>query len=578
MGNNSSPENALETNLQPDHSALEDPSALDDQPVSDDLSESEDLSALDELASLENPDVYYRSLLKNCQDETLSHYLYQNREDETKMKSFFQSPDWSSFSVVLSDADHGFASCCEHFRDLCQKIENLQKEGPEKVESDHADDEENELTADEYYEKISKIPAGSFEHRVSMVIQIVLLILAFFALFIIDTKTKTDPTVMKYLYIGLTAYFGICLLFTVASWRGGSYEGDRQKSMEQWVQMQNRKKEQAKINARNEFNSKLRNLEKQRWDTYSRMQEAENAYLHGSRSKATSVREAASGSASLSGKSCANCGGNMSFDPRKKLLICPFCGNTRTLTDTTDAYTLKDLDTALSNEQYNKASTIVVELRKKDPENPGLLARNFCCSLRARSVYEALSSKRKLPGELQRVLDWNGWEQFNEAPSTKARAFSNHCRSFCERSMLLLGVKPKKKSTGEEQSAYVPETEPIWIFLLKMAAVALAFIGVIAAFLYFAVNDEYALYKITCCLAVLAGIFVYIILPLKTKYQDMFGFQTAPKNISGLSGNDAWEEKKRKIAKAEKKKEENALDELLELIGKMEKELNEPND
>lgn len=566
MGNNSSPENALETNLQPDPSALDDPAKLDD------------LSALDELASLENPDVYYRSLLKNCQDETLSHYLYQNREDETKMKSFFQSPDWSSFSVVLSDADHGFASCCEYFRDLCQKIENLQKEGPEKVESDHADDEDNELTADEYYEKISKIPAGSFEHRVSMVIQIVLLILAFFALFIIDTKTKTDPTVMKYLYIGLTAYFGICLLFTVASWRGGSYEGDRQKSMEQWVQMQNRKKEQAKINARNEFNSKLRNLEKQRWDTYTRMQEAENAYLHGSRSKATSVREAASGSASLSGKTCANCGGNMSFDPRKKLLICPFCGNTRTLTDTTDAYTLKDLDTALSNEQYNKASTIVVELRKKDPENPGLLARNFCCSLRARSVYEALSSKRKLPGELQRVLDWNGWEQFNEAPSTKARAFSNHCRSFCERSMLLLGVKPRKKSTGEEHSAYVPETEPIWIFLLKMAAVALAFIGVIAAFLYFAVNDEYALYKITCCLAVLAGIFVYIILPLKTKYQDMFGFQTAPKNISGLSGNDAWEEKKRKIAKAEKKKEEKALDELLELIGKMEKELNEQSE
>ena len=566
MGNNSSPENALETNLQPDPSALDDPAKLDD------------LSALDELASLENPDVYYRSLLKNCQDETLSHYLYQNREDETKMESFFQSPDWSSFSVVLSDDDHGFASCCEHFRELCRKIETLQKEGPEKVESDHADDEEKELTADEYYEKISKIPAGSFEHRVSMVIQIVLLILAFFALFIIDTKTKTDPTVMKYLYIGLTAYFGICLLFTVASWRGGSYEGDRQKSMKQWVQMQNRKKEQAKINARNEFNSKLRNLEKQRWDTYTRMQEAENAYLHGSRSKATSVREAASGSASLSGKSCANCGGNMSFDPRKKLLICPFCGNTRTLTDTTDAYTLKDLDTALSNEQYNKASTIVVELRKKDPENPGLLARNFCCSLRARSVYEALSSKRKLPGELQRVLDWNGWEQFNEAPSTKARAFSNHCRSFCERSMLLLGVKPRKKRTGEEHSAYVPETEPIWIFLLKMAAVALAFIGVIAAFLYFAVNDEYALYKITCCLAVLAGIFVYIILPLKTKYQDMFGFQTAPKNISGLSGNDSWEEKKRKIAKAEKKKEEKAMDELLELIGKMEKELNEQSE
>ena len=70
MGNNTSPENALETNLQPDPSALDDPAKLDD------------LSALDELASLENPDVYYRSLLKNCQDETLSHYLYQNREDD----------------------------------------------------------------------------------------------------------------------------------------------------------------------------------------------------------------------------------------------------------------------------------------------------------------------------------------------------------------------------------------------------------------------------------------------------------------------------------------------------------------
>lgn len=563
MGNNTSPENALEPKLQPELSALDELAAL---------------ASPDELASLENPEFYYRALLKNCQDETLSHYLYQNREDETKMESFFQNPDWSSFSVVLSDEDHGFASCCEHFRDLCQKIENLQKEGPEKVESDHADDEENELTADEYYEKISKIPAGSFEHRVSMVIQIVLLILAFFALFIIDTKTKTDPTVMKYLYIGLTAYSVIALICTLSSWRGSFYDSQRQKSMEQWVKMQNRKKEQATIDARNEFNSKLRNLEKQRWDTYARMQEAENAFLHGSRSKATSVRQSTSGSALLSGKTCANCGGNLSFDPRKKLLICPFCGNTRTLTDTTAAYTLQDLDTALSNEQYNKASTIVVELRKKDPENPGLLTRYCCCSLRARSVYEALSSKRKLPGELQRVLDWNGWEQFNEVSSTNARAFSNHCRSFCERSMLLLGVKPRKKSTGEEHSAYVPETEPIWIFLLKMAAVALAFIGVIAAFLYFAVNDEYALYKITCCLAVLAGIFVYIILPLKTKYQDMFGFQTAPKNISGLSGNDAWEEKKRKIAKAEKKKEENALDELLELIGKMEKELNEQSE
>ena len=560
MGNNSSPENALEPKLQPELSALDELAAL---------------ASPDELASLENPEFYYRALLKNCQDETLSHYLYQNREDETKMESFFQNPDWSSFSVVLSDEDHGFASCCEHFRDLCRKIETLQKEGPEKVESDHADDEENELTADEYYEKISKIPAGSFEHRASKVIQIVLLILAFFALFIIDINMETDPTVMKYLYIGLTAYSVIVLICTLSSWRGSFYDSQRQKSMEQWVKMQNRKKEQATIDARNEFNSKLRNLEKQRWDTYARMQEAENAFLHGSRSKATSVRQSTSGSALLSGKTCANCGGNLSFDPRKKLLICPFCGNTRTLTDTTAAYTLQDLDTALSNEQYNKASTIVVELRKKDPENPGLLTRYCCCSLRARSVYEALSSKRRFPGELQRTLDWNGWEQFNEASSTKARAFSNQCRSFCERSMLLLGVEPKKKSTGEEHSAYVPDTEPMWVFLLKVAGVAVAFIGVIVALLYFAVNDTYGLYKITCCLGVLAGFLVYVIIPLKNEYQAKNGFNTYPKNISGLSGNDAWEEKKRKVAKLEAQKEEKAMDELLELIGKMEKELNE---
>ena len=556
MDTNYSSENAPETKLQPD------------------------LVTPEKLASLSDPNVYYQSLLKNCKDETLSHYLYQNREDEKKMYYFFESHDWASFSIVLSDADRALFTSFEHFRDLCRKIEELEKNGPEKAGSEEVESEsdDTEVTSDDYYEKISKIRSDSAEKRGSLAIQNILFIIGFFVLVWIDMTQKTDSTIMAFLYIGLAFYFGISLLITFWSRLGGTYSESQKKSMEQWVNLQNRKKEQALTDAKNEFNRNLRNLEKQRWDTYARMQEAENAFLNGSRAKATSVRSSVSVPVSLSGKTCSNCGGNLSFDPRRKLLICPFCGNTRSLTDTTDAYTLQDLNDAIAHGQYNKASTIVVDLRKKDPENPDLLTRSLCCSLRAPSVYEALSSRRKLPGELQRVLDWDGWNRFDEASSTKARAFSNQCRNFCERSMLLLGVKPKEKDSEKKSSGYVAEAEPTWLFALKVGAVALVFLGVIAFLLYFTITDQFGLYKIVCSLAVLAGIFVYIVIPLKDRYYDMISFSERPKNISGLSGNEAWEEKKRKLAKQEIRKEENALDELLERIKDMEKNLDDRNE
>ena len=552
MNTNSSPENTLETNLQPD------------------------LITPEKLASLSDPDVYYQSLLKTCKEETLSNYLYQNREDEKKMFYFFESHDWESFSIVLSDADRALFTSFQHFRELCQKIEELKKNGPEKAGSEDVEieKEETKITSDDYYEKVSKIRGGSSEKRVSLAIQNILFIIGFFVLVWIDMTQKTDTTIMVLLYLGLAFYFGISLLITFWSGIGGApYSKSQKKSMEQWVNLQNRQKEQALTDAKNEFNRNLRNLEKQRWDTYAKMQEAEQAFLNGSRAKATSVRSSVSASVSLSGKTCSNCGGNMSFDPRRKLLICPFCGNTRSLSDTTDAYTLQDLDDAIAHGQYNKASAIVVDLKKKHPDDLDLLTRSLCCSLRAPSVFEALSSRRKLPGELQRVLDWDGWEKFDEASSTKAHAFSNQCRDFCERAMLLLGVKPKTKDSENKHSGYVADTEPTWLFALKVGAVALAFLGVTAFLLYFTVTDQFGLYKIVCCLAVLAGIAVYIGIPLKNKYDDLNTFSERPKNISGLSGNEAWEEKKRKQTKQEIKKEENALDDLLARIKDMEKNL-----
>ena len=533
-----------------------------------------------------NPGLYLRLLLCKYNESSIAHYIYENRKEPAKIKAVFAQPEWASLKASLSEEDAFLAIHAEHFYDLCDEEERIRKAGPsqyrgmqeEKAKAQEAQvsasdetnqqeaqvsasDETNQPEAPVEKTAVQEVPLLTrfFKRLWSFILAIrPFLIFVLFCVLVIggivyiqkEFGERKDVIMLFYLFA--VAYFGFIYLYARTDFFQDRRNVDTKKEYE----------------TQKEFNAALRKLEDRKWNTYKKLEEAEALFKKREHTSAR-VAKISPEQKGMLGKTCSNCGSNMSFDASTKRLVCPFCGKTQSMSDTDGITTIKDVKLALAQERYSKASILVVELLKKKPDDLELLLISLRCSLRTPTISEGLHERRNNPAELQRVLDQDEWDKLKEIrPNGDVAAFTRMSKQYCERNMRLLGKEPRKPGDEPEEARPVQDDSDKYI---SKRTVFLFIAGIIIAFLVLLNIFPENFVIILVVTLITLGIFFSFIGPAAVDNDSSYVFSPlSAKDIREFDKDfNKKEDQRKKMKKQQQEKDQAEAEALEELYSKI---------
>ena len=520
-----------------------------------------------------NPGLYLRLLLCKYNESSIAHYIYENRKEPAKIKAVFAQPEWASLKASLSEEDAFLAIHAEHFYDLCDEEERIRKAGPsqyrgmqeEKAKAQEAQvsasDETNQQEAPVEKTAVQEVPLLTrfFKRLWNFILAIrPFLIFVLFCVLVIggivyiqkEFGERKDVIMLFYLFA--VAYFGFIYLYARTDFFQDRRNVDTKKEYE----------------TQKEFNAALRKLEDRKWNTYKKLEEAEALFKKREHTSAR-VAKISPEQKGMLGKTCSNCGSNMSFDASTKRLVCPFCGKTQSMSDTDGITTIKDVKLALAQERYSKASILVVELLKKKPDDLELLLISLRCSLRTPTISEGLHERRNNPAELQRVLDQDEWDKLQEIrPNGDVAAFTRMSKQYCERNMRLLGKEPRKPGDEPEEARPVQDDSDKYI---SKRTVFLFIAGIIIASLVLLSIFPENFVIILVVILITLGFFFSFIDPAAVDNDSTYVFSPlSAKDIREFDKDfNKKEDQRKKMKKQQQEKDQAEAEALEELYNKI---------
>ena len=520
-----------------------------------------------------NPGLYLRLLLCKYNESSIAHYIYENRKEPAKIKAVFAQPEWASLKASLSEEDAFLAIHAEHFYDLCDEEERIRKAGPsqyrgmqeEKAKAQEAQvsasDETNQPEAPVEKTAVQEVPLLTrfFKRLWNFILAIrPFLIFVLFCVLVIggivyiQKEFGERKDVIMLLYLFAVAYFGFIYLYARTDFFQDRRNVDTKKEYE----------------TQKEFNAALRKLEDRKWNTYKKLEEAEALFKKREHTSAR-VAKISPEQKGMLGKTCSNCGSNMSFDASTKRLVCPFCGKTQSMSDADGITTIKDVKLALAQERYSKASILVVELLKKKPDDLELLLISLRCSLRTPTISEGLHERRNNPAELQRVLDQDEWDKLQEIrPNGDVAAFTRMSKQYCERNMRLLGKEPRKPGDEPEEARPVQDDSDKYI---SKRTVFLFIAGIIIASLVLLSIFPENFVIILVVILITLGFFFSFIDPAAVDNDSTYVFSPlSAKDIREFDKDfNKKEDQRKKMKKQQQEKDQAEAEALEELYNKI---------
>ena len=533
-----------------------------------------------------NPGLYLRLLLCKYNESSIAHYIYENRKEPAKIKAVFAQPEWASLKASLSEEDAFLAIHAEHFYDLCDEEERIRKAGPFQyrgMQEENAKAQEAQVSAsDETNQQEAQVSASDETNQPEVpvektAVQEVPLLTRFFkrlwnfilairpflifvlfcvlvigGIVYIQKEFGERKDVIMLFYLFAVAYFGFIYLYARTDFFQDRRNVDTKKEYE----------------TQKEFNAALRKLEDRKWNTYKKLEEAEALFKKREHTSAR-VAKISPEQKGMLGKTCSNCGSNMSFDASTKRLVCPFCGKTQSMSDADGITTIKDVKLALAQERYSKASILVVELLKKKPDDLELLLISLRCSLRTPTISEGLHERRNNPAELQRVLDQDEWDKLQEIrPNGDVAAFTRMSKQYCERNMRLLGKEPRKPGDEPEEARPVQDDSDKYI---SKRTVFLFIAGIIIASLVLLSIFPENFVIILVVILITLGFFFSFIDPAAVDNDSSYVFSPlSAKDIREFDKDfNKKEDQRKKMKKQQQEKDQAEAEALEELYNKI---------
>ncbi len=393
---------------------------------------------LDEMESSEqfasDPRYHIRRILAEKKDTTLSHLLYEDRKYPSLLKDTMASPDWAKVCTSLSEEDRIFQERVNAFCDICYKIGdhilnapphmNLSLPDPANRGNDHRKLPVNNAKPAEAPAKTG--PVQSYAKTVFTIFAI------FFAIIFVISAIMRKPELIAmffyFLFMFVFPVYGISLLVS-----SNNAKSTEKKS---GPPVLNTNKTPAEIEAESSFRKEMVRLQGLQWDAYKDLQEAEkelNRNLLIAEHKGPEE-----GKAGISGKTCSNCGSNMAFDKDRKILVCPFCGNKKTLDEVDESVSIGTVNRLILERRYSKAASIIVDLKKKTPDDPALIVRDLRCSFRSAAIADGLFARRKNATELRRISALEDLNKLQELLPNSHKSIVGRVREYCSVSLSLL--------------------------------------------------------------------------------------------------------------------------------------------
>lgn len=143
---------------------------------------------------------------------------------------------------------------------------------------------------------------------------------------------------------------------------------------------------------------------------------------------------------------CSKCGANLKFDPISKKIVCPFCGQVdEDLEEQT--VTLGQVDQAINNGEFGKASRLVVAIKKRSPEpDPRLTLRSAYCSFQSKNMSELLTKNPKDATYFEKIMEHESFKKLDEELPEDKKSFVKKVNQYCENSLSIIsGVSDQAK-------------------------------------------------------------------------------------------------------------------------------------
>ena len=187
---------------------------------------------------------------------------------------------------------------------------------------------------------------------------------------------------------------------------------------------------------------------------------------------------------------CSKCGANLKFDPISKKIVCPFCGQVdEDLEEQT--VTLGQVDQAINNGEFGKASRLVVAIKKRSPEpDPRLTLRSAYCSFQSKNMSELLTKNPKDATYFEKIMEHESFKKLDEELPEDKKSFVKKVNQYCENSLSIIsGVSDQAKKKQivklrkEGKMAKLPSLQnsakelslmPFWVILGVIAGIILA--------------------------------------------------------------------------------------------------------
>ena len=187
---------------------------------------------------------------------------------------------------------------------------------------------------------------------------------------------------------------------------------------------------------------------------------------------------------------CSKCGANLKFDPISKKIVCPFCGQVdEDLEEQT--VTLGQVDQAINNGEFGKASRLVVAIKKRSPEpDPRLTLRSAYCSFQSKNMSELLTKNPKDATYFEKIMEHESFKKLDEELPEEKKSFVKKVNQYCENSLSIIsGVSDQAKKKQivklrkEGKMAKLPSLQnsakelslmPFWVILGVIAGIILA--------------------------------------------------------------------------------------------------------
>ena len=187
---------------------------------------------------------------------------------------------------------------------------------------------------------------------------------------------------------------------------------------------------------------------------------------------------------------CSKCGANLKFDPISKKIVCPFCGQVdENLEEQT--VTLGQVDQAINNGEFGKASRLVVAIKKRSPEpDPRLTLRSAYCSFQSKNMSELLTKNPKDATYFEKIMEHESFKKLDEELPEEKKSFVKKVNQYCENSLSIIsGVSDQAKKKQivklrkEGKMAKLPSLQnsakelslmPFWVILGVIVGIILA--------------------------------------------------------------------------------------------------------